>query len=84
MVSPARRRAAVAHLVKRFKVSQRRACRVVGQHRYRPLPTDYEQQLLAAMRKLADRHPRFGYRRDADPGGSLTVPLGDGLRGWSL
>jgi putative transposase len=66
-VSPARRRAAVAHLVRRFKVSQRRACRVVGQHRssqrYVPVPTDFEQQLLAAMGKIADRHPRFGYRR---------------------
>lgn len=66
-MSPARRRAAVDHLVKKFKVSQRRACRVVGQHRssqrYAPVPTDFEQQLLAAMRKLADRYPRFGYRR---------------------
>jgi hypothetical protein len=53
--------------MRRFKVSQRRACRVVGQHRssqrYEPVPTDFEQQLLAAMRKLADRYPRFGYRR---------------------
>lgn len=66
-MSPARRRAAVDHLVRRFKVSQRRACQVVGQHRssqrYVPVPSDFEQQLLAAMRKLADRHPRFGYRR---------------------
>jgi transposase InsO family protein len=67
LVSPARRRAAVDHLVRRFKVSQRRACQVVGQHRssqrYVPVPTDFEQQLLTAMRKLADRHPRFGCRR---------------------
>jgi transposase InsO family protein len=67
LVSPARRRAAVDHLVGKFKVSQRRACRVVGQHRssqrYEPVPTDFEQQLVAAMAKLADRYPRFGYRR---------------------
>lgn len=67
MVSPARRRAAVAHLVKKFKVSERRACKVVGQHRssqrYQPVPTDFEQRLVSAMRKIADRHPRFGYRR---------------------
>lgn len=66
-MSPARRRAAVAHLVRRFKVSERRACRVVGQHRssnrYQPVPTDFEQQLVTAMKKHADRHPRFGYRR---------------------
>lgn len=66
-MSPARRRAAVAHLQARFKVSQRRACAVVGQHRssqrYVPVPTDYEQRLVEAMSKLADRYPRFGYRR---------------------
>jgi transposase InsO family protein len=57
----------VAHLQRRFNVSQRRACAVVGQHRssqrYVPVPTDFEQQLVAAMRKVADRYPRFGYRR---------------------
>lgn len=66
-MSPARRRAAVVHLVKKFKVSERRACKVVGQHRssqrYRPVPTDFEQRLVETMRKVADRHPRFGYRR---------------------
>jgi hypothetical protein len=33
MVSPAQRRKAANYLVRRFKVSQRRACKVVGQHR---------------------------------------------------
>ena len=33
MVTPERRRIAVATLVCRFGVSERRACRVVGQHR---------------------------------------------------
>ncbi len=33
LLSPARRRAAVAYLVRRFKVRERRACRVVEQHR---------------------------------------------------
>jgi hypothetical protein len=32
MVSPARRRAAVAYLLRRHKVSERRACRLVSQH----------------------------------------------------
>ena len=66
-MSPARRRAAVQRLVRKFPVSERRACKVVGQHRssqrYAPVPTDFEQQLVGAMRKVADRHPRFGYRR---------------------
>jgi hypothetical protein len=61
-VSPARRRAAVAHLVRKFKVSERRACTVVGQHRssnrYRPVPGDFEQKLIAAMCRVADQHPR--------------------------
>lgn len=66
-MSPARRRAAVARLVRRFKVSERRACRVVGQHRssqrYAPVPADFEVRLVAAMVKVADAHPRWGYRR---------------------
>lgn len=28
-----------------------------------PVPTDFVEQLVAAMNKIADRHPRFGYRR---------------------
>lgn len=67
MVSPARRREAVAYLVRRFKVSERRACRVVNQHRstqrYRAIVPDEELRLVADMNKLAARHPRWGYRR---------------------
>jgi putative transposase len=66
MVSPARRRDAVRYLCRRHKVSERRACQVVGQHRstqrYAPIPSDYETRLVAEMRALADEHPRFGYR----------------------
>jgi putative transposase len=66
MVSPARRRDAVRYLVRRHKVSERRACRVLGQHRstqrYAPAPADYELRLVAAMNKLAAAHPRWGYR----------------------
>ena len=66
MVSPARRRDAVAYLCRRHKVSERRACRVVGQHRstqrYRAQPSDFESRLVAEMHRLARAHPRFGYR----------------------
>lgn len=66
-MSPSRRRAAVEYLVRRHKVSQRRACRVVGQHRsthcYVGQPPDFEKQLVKAMCKLAEAHPRYGYRR---------------------
>jgi putative transposase len=66
-VSPARRRAAVGFLVKRRRVSERRACRVVGQHRstqrYERVPAEYELRLVERMNELAAAHPRWGYRR---------------------
>jgi putative transposase len=62
-----RRRAAVAHLMHRFSVSERRACRVVGQHRstqrYEIRPGELELKLVVRMNALAARHPRYGYRR---------------------
>ena len=67
MVSPARRRDAVGYLVRRHRVSQRRACRLVGQHRstqrYIGTPGDFELRLVKAMNVLAERNPRYGYRR---------------------
>jgi putative transposase len=66
-VSPARRRDAVRFLQKRRRVSERQACRVVGQHRstqrYRRLEPAYERALVARMNELAAAHPRYGYRR---------------------
>jgi len=48
-------------------VSQRRACRALGQprstQRYRPRVPDDERSLVAAMERLACRYPRYGYRR---------------------
>lgn len=67
MVSPAKRRDAVAYLVRRHKVSQRRACKVVEQHRstqrYAPIVPEQELKLVAAMNRHAAKHPRWGYRR---------------------
>lgn len=67
MVSPVRRRAAVAYLMHRFRVSERRACRVVGQHRstqrYLVVPPDFERRLVERMNELAEKFPRYGYRR---------------------
>ena len=66
MVSPTRRRDAVAYLVGRHGVSERRACKVVGQHRstqrYDAVASDFETRLVREMRALAEKHPRFGYR----------------------
>jgi transposase InsO family protein len=57
----------VKYLVRRHKVSERRACRVVGQHRssqrYVPLPDDFEARLVKEMNRLAELHPRWGYRQ---------------------
>ena len=66
-MSPSQRRAAVAFLVRKHRISERRACKVVGVHRltnrYAAVPTDFEARLVAAMKELADRFPRYGYRR---------------------
>jgi len=65
-VTVAARRAAVAQLQERAGVSERRACRVVSQHRSveryrsrRPEPVGLRERL----RTLAEQRPRFGYRR---------------------
>jgi hypothetical protein len=65
LVSPARRRDAVRFLVRRRRVSERRACWVVGQHRstqrYERVALEYELRLVRRMNELAARHPRYGY-----------------------
>ena len=62
------RRQAVRLLQERFGVSQRRACRVLGQQRstQRQPPkkaTEEEERLVARMLELVRKHPRYGYRR---------------------
>ena len=62
------RRQAVRFLQERFGVSERRACRVLGQRRstQRQLPRKAPQEegrLVARMLELVRKHPRFGYRR---------------------
>ena len=67
MVSPTRRREAVAHLQRGHGVSERRACQVVRQprstQRYRPRKKDDEVMIVKKMHELVRRHPRYGYRR---------------------
>ena len=61
------RRQAVRFLQERFGVSERRACRVLGQARstQRQVPKTKEEEgrLVARMLELVRRHPRYGYRR---------------------
>src|SRR5690606_34177582 len=49
------------------EVSQRRACRVVGQprstHRYPPERPAKDRALVARLLQIAQEHPRYGYRR---------------------
>jgi hypothetical protein len=67
MVSPSRRRDGVKYLVSPYRVSERRACNLVGQHRstqrYAPAPQTLELVLVRRMNELAAVHPRYGYRR---------------------
>ena len=68
MVTPDRRRVAVERLQVRFGVSQRRACRVVGQHRStqrraKAPPTAAEERLREHLRDFARCHPRLGWRK---------------------
>ncbi|WLR99394.1 IS3 family transposase [Shinella sumterensis] len=67
LLSPARRRACVDHVIDELKVSERRACRVLGQHRstrrkIAKAPDD-EAALTADITALALQYGRYGYRR---------------------
>ena len=60
-------RAAADYLAQRYGASQRRACRVMGRARsnlrYRRARRDDEPALVREIKRLARRHPRYGYRR---------------------
>ncbi|MDE0383537.1 MAG: IS3 family transposase [Defluviicoccus sp.] len=69
LLSPSRRRQCIDHVCDRLGVSERRACRVLGQHRsaQRRIPRgrDDEDRLVADMIALARQYGRYGYRRIA-------------------
>lgn len=54
------------YLVRRYRVSERRACALLDQHRstqrYRPLTPVGEVRIVARMNALAEQHPRWGCR----------------------
>lgn len=66
MVGPARKREAVVHLRRELELSERRACKVVGQgrstQRYAAVPDAGEERLRGALRQLSGERPRAGYR----------------------
>lgn len=57
----------MGYLQRRHGVSERRACRLVGQgrstQRYAVVPSDFEDRLVKAMHVHAQAHPRWGYRK---------------------
>jgi putative transposase len=67
VVTAAQQRAAADYLGEAYGVSQRRASRVLRRARstlrYRRRPRAGEPALVRAIRRLARRHPRFGYKR---------------------
>ncbi|HEX2239081.1 MAG TPA: IS3 family transposase [Gammaproteobacteria bacterium] len=69
LLSPARRRACIEQVRLTLKVSERRACRALGQHRstQRKLPRgrEDEAQLTADLIELARQYGRYGYRKIA-------------------
>jgi putative transposase len=66
-VTPDQQRAAADLMTERFQVSQRRAGSVLGRSRstlrYRPKPRADEPPIRKAIRELARKYPRYGYRR---------------------
>src|SRR5206468_1329038 len=67
VVTAAQRRQAARDLQETFGVSERRACRVLGQprstQRQAPKAKEKEGRLVARMLELVRLHPRYGYRR---------------------
>ena len=67
LLSPARRRACVEHIRSVLTVSERRACRALGQHRSTqrkaPRGREDEEQLTADLIALARQYGRYGYRK---------------------
>ena len=66
MVSPNQQRAAADYLGEHYRISQRRICRVLGRSRsilrYRRKHRADEPALNREIKRLARRHPRYGYR----------------------
>jgi putative transposase len=57
----------VDHLQRVLGLSERLACRIVGQHRstqrHQPVEPDRDRALREELRRLSRAHPRWGYRR---------------------
>ena len=68
LLSPSRRRAAVEHVRRHIGVSERRACKAIGQPRSTqryvgPPKAKWERWLVERIVRLSRENPRYGYRR---------------------
>jgi putative transposase len=67
VVTPDQQRAVAGYLAEQYKISQRRAGRVIGRSRstlrYDRKRRSDDPPLVREIKRLARRHPRFGYRR---------------------
>lgn len=67
MVTTSQQRACAAYLQETYTISQRRASQVLGRPRatlrYRAASRTGDLPLLKAIKRLARKHPRWGYRR---------------------
>src|SRR5579863_3199890 len=79
LLSPGRRRCAVQHAREQHRLSERRACRLLGQwrgtQRYMLTQREDEDELTRAILQLASKYGRYGYRR-------ITALLRD--LGWEV
>ena len=70
LLSPSRRRACIDHVRSELRLSERRVCRVLGQHRStqrrNPTGPDDEERLTAEPVELARQYGRYGYRKIAE------------------
>lgn len=66
-MTPAQQRAAADYLQETFRISERRAGRLLGRSRstlrYGPRQRADEDALVKAIRRLARKHPRWGYKK---------------------
>jgi putative transposase len=66
VVTAGQQRAAADYLCETYEISQRRAAQVLGRSRstlrYRPADRSREASLVKAIKRLARKHPRWGYR----------------------
>jgi transposase InsO family protein len=67
VVTAAQQRAAADYLREAYRISERRAGRVLGRARstlrYHRRDRSAEAPLVSAIKRLAGKHPRYGYRR---------------------